>query len=184
VDCTSMDLPYVDVEQIRERDMTENTTVTGVEDDLTEGQAEDNDLIKKLRKQLKDAKAQAKISEEENVGFRETRSQARVDQVTEAVNGLGYPQGVLDALLARVQDADEDEFLSILTDLQSVAPTDDPDPTVTEDAPVAPSPASLGQQVAAAASGGSAVDGVARLAAAKSIDEVNAIAAELGLDQV
>lgn len=169
--------------------MTQNTNVFDDQDDLTEGDPNDSDLIKKLRKQLKDERNTRKSLAEENDGFRQTRTQERVQAIQEAVNGLGYPQSIVDTLVAKVQDSDEDEFSSILDDLNAVAgakgaSSDDVKTPTPPPVERGPSPSDLGQQLAAAAAGGSAVDGVARLAAAKSIDEVNAIAKELGLDQV
>ena len=168
--------------------MTQNTNVFNDQDDLTEGDPNDSDLIKKLRKQLKDERNTRKSLAEENESFRQTRTQERVQAIQEAVNGLGYPQSIVDTLVAKVQDSDEDEFASILDDLNAVAGEEgaSSDDVQVTPPPVerGPSPSDLGQQLAAAAAGGSAVDGVARLAAAQSIDEVNAIAKELGLDQV
>lgn len=162
--------------------MTESTDGAVVADDLTEENPQDSELIKKLRAQLKEAKAQAKAYESEVVSFRETQKQARVQAVEAAVNGRNYPQAVVDALVSKVQDADEDEVQSILSELGQEAPAEAQDTPPVEEEPQAPSPSSLGQQVAAAASGGSQVDGLARLQAAKSEAELQAVAAELGLN--
>ena len=169
--------------------MTQNADTFDASDDLTEGLSDDSDLIKKLRKQLKDERNTRKSLAEENDGFRTTRTQERVAAIQEAVNGLGYPQTVVDTLVAKVQDSDVDEYQSILDDLLALAgeegASSSDEPVATPPVvPTAPTPSDLGQQLAAAAAGGSAVDGVARLAAANSIDEVNSIAKELGLDQV
>lgn len=166
--------------------MTENTDPAVGQEDLTEGDPTDNKLIAKLRKQLTEAKARVKSTDAENESFRETRNKQRVAAIEEAVNGLNYPQTILDTLLAKVQDSDEDEFLAILADLTPVAGDEDPAVDETKAADTAAvTPSSLGQQVAAAASGGSAVDQVMEaLANATSVDEVNAIAAEAGLGDI
>jgi hypothetical protein len=166
--------------------MSTDTGATGVGDDLTEEDPQDNDLIKKLRKQLKDANAVAKSAQAENEEFRATRTKQRVDALTDAVNGKGYPQSVLDTLVAKVQEADDDEFVTLLGDLQGEAKPEGDVVNEEEPAtPAAPTPASLGQELAAAASGGASTDPVMEaLLNASSVDEVNAAAKEHGLEDI
>lgn len=164
--------------------MTTPTYEEVIEDEAEEN-PDDSDLLKKLRKQLKESKAHAKSLEEENQGFREAQSQARAKAIEDAVSGINYPKPLVDSLVTQVQDMSDEEFSSVLAEIRVVA--DDGSASGDEgegEAEPAPSPASLGQQVAAAASGATKVDGIDRLNAAKSVDEVNAIAKELGLDQI
>ncbi len=165
--------------------MTTDTDVSGEETDLTEALEADSKTLAKVRKALKVEKAKATALEEENLGFRTARTQSRADAIAALVNDAGYPQAVVDSLQAKVQDADEEEYLAILADLTPVAQDEDASGDGEEvPTPTAPTPAQIGQQLAAAANTGSAVNPIDTINAAKTVDEVNAIAKELGLDQV
>ena len=163
--------------------MTTDTNVSGEETDLTEADEADSKTLKKVRAKLKEAVALTKLQGDELTGFRTARSQSRADAIAALVNDAGYPQAVVDSLQAKVQDADEDEYLAILADLTPVAQEEDASGDSKEvPTPTAPTPAQIGQQLAAAANTGSAVNPIDTINAAQSVDEVNAIAKELGLD--
>jgi len=167
--------------------VNENANTEGEDTDLSEETEGDSDQLKKVRKLLREAKAREKALDAENSDFRETRLKQRVDAITLAVNDKGYPQSLVDSIISKVQDSTEEEYSEILVELQGVKP---PEEAASEGAkaeevkdPKA-DPATLGQELAAAASGGSAVSEIDRIMAAESVDEVNAVAAELGLGDV
>ena len=174
--------------------MSTDTDLQEADGDLGEGEAADSETLKKVRAALKAANATNKGLEAENSDFREARTKQRTDALTEAVNGKGYPQTVLDTLVAKVQEADNDEFVALLTDLQGVAaPTNEgvveaeAEPTVAKapEGSTMPAPATLGQELAAASSGGASADPVMEaLLSATNVDELNAVAAEHNLGDV
>ena len=167
--------------------MTENTKEGDGQEDLTEGQDDESKTLAKVRKALKAEKARAEALETENSDFRTTRIKQREEAIASAVNGKDYPQSLVDSITSKVQDVTDEEFGAILVDLvgEEATPTEDASKETdgTEQKPVQ-NPATLGQELAAAASGGAKVSEIDRLMEAKSVDEVNAVAAELGLGDV
>jgi hypothetical protein len=163
--------------------MSQDTDEGGEETDLTEEQEADSKTLGKVRKNLKSEKAANAALLEEVEAFRTARSQSRAQAIEALVNDAGYPQAVVDSLQAKVQDADEDEYLAILADLQPAEAEGDEGASgeTVQDEKVL-TPAEIGQQLAAAGATGKAVNPLDRINAAQSPDEVNAIAKELGLD--
>ena len=166
--------------------MSETTELGSEEPDLTEGQEGDSDILASVRKQLRKEKAKAKGLEEENSDFRTTRTKQREDAITSAVSDRGYPQAMVDSLIDKVQDLSEEEYSSILADLVAEAKATEgaSEEGEEEGKETSPDPAKLGQELAAAASGGAKLSEIDRLMEAKSVDEVNAVAKELGLEDV
>jgi hypothetical protein len=162
---------------------TENTDAQSIEDLLKED-PDDSGLVKELRKQLRETKRTASSLETEVVGFRESRKQARISAVEAAVNGRDYPQAVVDALMDKVQEADETEFSTILSELTVVADEETPPTGDAPQVPSTPSPAELGQQIAAAAGAQGADSLKDKLLAAQSQEEVKQAALEGGLGNI
>jgi len=167
--------------------MPENTNDGDGQEDLTEGQEDESKTLAKVRKALKAEKARAEALETENSDFRTTRIKQREEAIATAVNDKGYPQSLIDSITVQVQDATDEEFGAILVDLvgEKAASTEgDESETEEKDGKPVQNPATLGQELAAATSGGAKVSEIDRLMAAKSVDEVNAVAAELKLGDV
>lgn len=166
--------------------MTNQTEATELDKLMEEGD-DDSALVKELRSKLRKEAAARKEAQSEVESFRETRKQSRVKAVTDAVNGKGIPQAAVDALVAQVEDYADDEFVTVLEQLGGVASATaeseegEQSPQAT---PPAVNPADLGEQVAAAASGGGAEDPLALLRKAKNRAELEAAASQLGLDQL
>lgn len=148
-------------------------------------EAEGNDLIKNLRKELSKAQAEAKRLAEENQVFQEARAQSRTAQVDQAVNGQNYPQAIVDAIKAQVEVASDEEFDKLLQDLGSAGEqAEGVQEEQPEAAPATPSPADIGQRVAAAAGGNSGeVDVAKEIATADTREALLAAVAKHGLDK-
>lgn len=157
--------------------MDENAEVEETGDD-----ADGNNLIKSMRKELAKAQAEAKRLAEENQLFQESRAQARETQIANAVNGKGYPESIVAALKAQADSASDDEFNALIQDLGVSAETPEGEQQEATP-PTQPSPADLGQRVAAAATGQAGeVDVMKKIASTNSREELLAIVSELGLD--
>lgn len=164
--------------------MSENTNVEGDEG------TDESSVINSLRKDLAKAQAEAKSSAEENDTFRTARTQTRTTAVEAAVNGQNYPVVILDALKAQVETASNDEFDKLLQDLGVEGKTtesvdgDTEGGESTDESKTKTTAAELGQQIAAAAAGGSGeVDVIKNLATAETQEDLYAAVAEHGLDK-
>lgn len=160
--------------------MTDQTETTE-QDLLLEDGVDDSDLVKALRAKLRKEAAAKKESQAEVESFREARKQNRASAIADAVNGKGIPKTAVDALVVQVEDMDEAQYASVLEDLNGVAAAEGQSEEGEGSGAVKPAvnPADLGEQVAAAASGGTDIDPIAALRGAKNKAELQAKAQEL-----
>lgn len=164
------------------------TNDTGEEDGTGQSGGE-SAVIKTLRRELRDAKADAKVAQDAVASAREqvTRELA----IGSLVNQAGYP-GLTEIAVSKVKDATPEavsEFLKGLglepRDAQASGAEGEgtKQPEEPDQASRVAGVANLGQRVAAAASGKAAGDITARIAGAKSQEELIQIAREGGFLQ-
>jgi hypothetical protein len=145
----------------------------------------DNELIRNLRAELAEAKSTNKELTEFKVNATEQAEAARSTAAEAIVNTLGFP-GLKDDVLGWIEgDVTADavtEALQARGLLGELLPEGEPPPGVENEGtpPPTQSTSQLGQAVAEAAQGGPVKDSDARLAAATTVAEVNAVMSELG----
>ncbi len=149
---------------------------------------QDSSVIKMLRKELSDAKAELKAIPDRDTLVTELKSElARNSEIEALLIGFGHPAGMLDTVKGKLgeKDATKETVAEALTstgykvDVEGAAP--DPegaaDDRLTELAKVT----DLSAQVQSAASGGDSRDVEAKIAAAETPDEIAAVMEEAGL---
>jgi uncharacterized protein YgfB (UPF0149 family) len=163
--------------------MPERTITEDMDDEGAEGQAGDSNVIKSLRAKLRDAEAKAKAAEQAVSGAREQVK--RELEIGSLVSQAGYP-GLSELAVEKVKDATPDAVSAFLKGLGLEPKAIDSAPEQPEEqdqASKVAGVANLGQRVAAAASGKTASDITARIASAKSQEELIDIAREGGFLQ-
>lgn len=164
--------------------MPERTNTESAEDEDSEGQAGESNLIKSLRQKLRESEAKAKAATEAVSGAREQVK--RELEIGSLVNQAGYP-GLSEIAVEKVKEPTPEAVAEFLKGLglepkgkaeESSQPEGETD-LASEVAGVA----NLGQQVAAAASGKATGDLSSRIAKAKTQEELIEITREGGILQ-
>jgi hypothetical protein len=145
----------------------------------------DNELIQDMRSKLAEAKSELKDLRQFKTEAEEKAVAARSKAAEAIVNALGFP-GLKEDVQGWVEDDLTEESVREALQARGLlgehVPEEPQDPGVENVIvePVTPTTSQLGQQVANAAQGGGVKDVDARLAAADSVAELDAIMSELG----
>ena len=156
--------------------------------EAAEGQGGDNAVIQALRQTNRDLTKQVKELKDAEPTIR-AQVQREVE-ITRLVNEAGYPK-LAEVVAAQVEGDPTAEAVTAALEGLGLAPKaaeaageqEQPKQPEQTSADALAGVANLGQQVAAAASGAGGADLATRLAEAKSIEEVTALAAEGGFLQ-
>lgn len=170
--------------------MPERTTTEDTDEQDGLGQSGgESAVIKTLRKELRDAKAEAKAAQDAVASAREQVK--RELAIGSLVNQAGYP-GLTDIAVEKVKDATPEAVSEFLKGLGLEPKAGEPagaegegtkQPEGQDQASLVAGVANLGQRVAAAASGKAAGDLTSRIAGAKNQEELIQIAREGGFLQ-
>jgi len=163
--------------------MPERTTTENMDDDDAEGQADDSNVIKSLRQKLRESEAKAKAATE---AVSTARDQVKREmEIGSLVNQAGYPV-LSEIAVEKVKEPTPEAVAEFLKGL-GLEPKAEAAPPVKPEGEDQASQfadvANLGQRVAAAASGKATGDLAARIAGAKSQEELIEIARQGGFLQ-